>query len=291
MKKLIFIFILIVAANVLSAQDLIVRTDSTKVEAKITEISDYEIKYYDWDNQSGPLYIVAVDKIAYIKFANGKVTNYSNHVNSLSTDVDAVAIGRKNIIKVSPFSPITAHLDFEYERVFAKRMTCVSEIGFVGVNANKYLSNGSYGAFVSGGVRFYKGQEIRERNTYYNNNFSGLYAQAKLGFEAYNYDFEYTSYDGTDYVEKKINENAVGGSIVFGLGRQWVFGGRATVDVGGALGYVFVNEFTYTRNVYSWNDENSVSTNTVKNRLFHAGYFGNDMGLAGDLWLRIGFVF
>jgi hypothetical protein len=291
MKHLLLFITLIAASFGISAQDLIVKTDSTKVEAKITEISDFEIKYYDWDNQSGPLFIVAVDKIAYIKFANGKITNYANHANSLSTDVDAAAINRKNILKVSPFSPMTGHLDFEYERVFSKRMTCVSEVGIIGVNANKYADNKGLGVFFSGGLRFYKGQEIREKNTFYNNNFSGLYAQAKLGFEVYNFDYNYWEQSSTGSTEKTQNENVVGGSIMLGLGKQWVFGGRVTVDVGAALGYVFVNEYTYTTQELLWDGSSTSNTYTITNSLFHTGNFGNDLGLAGDAWLRVGFVF
>ena len=291
MKHLLLFIILIASSYGISAQDLIVKTDSTKVDAKITEISDFEIKYYEWDSQSGPLYILAVDKIAYIKFANGKITKYSNHVNSLSTDVDAVAINRKNIVKVSPFSPMTGHLDFEYERVFSKRMTCVTEVGIIGVNANKYADNKGLGVFFSGGVRFYKGQEIREKNTFYNNNFSGLYAQAKLGFEVYNFDYNYWEQTSTGSAEKIQNENVVGGSIMLGLGKQWVFGGRVTIDVGTALGYVFVNEFTYTTQEYVWDGSYTSNTYTITNSLFHTGNFGNDLGLAGDAWLRVGFVF
>ena len=291
MKHLLLFITLIAASFGISAQDLIVKTDSTKVEAKITEISDFEIKYYDWDNQSGPLFIVAVDKIAYIKFANGKITNYANHANSLSTDVDAAAINRKNILKVSPFSPMTGHLDFEYERVFSKRMTCVSEVGIIGVNANKYADNKGLGVFFSGGLRFYKGQEIREKNTFYNNNFSGLYAQAKLGFEVYNFDYNYWEQTSTGSTEKTQNENVVGGSIMLGLGKQWVFGGRVTVDVGAALGYVFVNEYTYTTQELLWDGSSTSNTYTITNSLFHTGNFGNDLGLAGDAWLRVGFVF
>ncbi len=291
MKHLLLFITLIAASFGISAQDLIVKTDSTKVEAKITEISDFEIKYYDWDSQSGPLYIIAVDKIAYIKFANGKITKYSNHVNSLSTDVDAAAINRKNILKVSPFSPMTGHLDFEYERVFSKRMSCVSEVGIIGVNANKYADNKGLGVFFSGGVRFYKGQEIREKNTFYNNNFSGLYAQAKLGFEVYNFDYDYWEQTSTGSAEKTQNENVVGGSIMLGLGKQWVFGSRVTVDVGVALGYVFVNEFTYTTQESLWDGSYTANTYTITNSLFHTGNFGNDLGLAGDAWLRVGYVF
>jgi hypothetical protein len=170
-------------------------------------------------------------------------------------------------------------------------MTCVSEVGIIGVNANKYADNKGLGVFFSGGVRFYKGQEIREKNTFYNNNFSGLYAQAKLGFEVYNFDYNYWEQTSTGSTEKIQNENVVGGSIMLGLGKQWVFGGRVTIDVGTALGYVFVNEFTYTTQEYVWDGSYTSNTYTITNSLFHTGNFGNDLGLAGDAWLRVGFVF
>jgi hypothetical protein len=43
MKHLLLFIILIASTCGISAQDLIVKTDSTKVEAKITEVSDFEI--------------------------------------------------------------------------------------------------------------------------------------------------------------------------------------------------------------------------------------------------------
>lgn len=288
MKKLILFIVLIATANVLLAQDVIVKKDSTKVECKITEISDYEIKYVEWDNQSGPLYIVGVDKIAYVKFANGKVTSYNNHINSISTEADANGINRKNIIKVSPFSTMTGHLDFEYERTITNRISCVAELGIVGIETIRDYSMDAYGGFVGGGIRLYKNQAVRQKGTFYNSNFSGLYAQAKLGFEVYNYDFQYYTYLEGDKVERTINENAIGGSLMFGLGYQLVFASRVSIDAGGSLGYVVSNKFTYLSNPYN---ATSTLTKTVVNDLFHAGGFDRGYGLALDGWLRIGFLF
>ena len=106
-----------------------------------------------------------------------------------------------------------------------------------------------------------------------------------------NFDYNYWEQTSTGSTEKTQNENVVGGSIMLGLGKQWVFGGRVTVDVGVALGYVFVNEFTYTTQEYVWDGSYTSNTYTITNSLFHTGNFGNDLGLAGDAWLRVGFVF
>jgi hypothetical protein len=289
MKKLIVFVFLAALASGICAQDLIVKTDSTKIEVKITEVSEYEIKYYEFDNLTGPVFILGVDKIAFIKYANGKVSSYKGHVNSISTDIDAASINKRNILKISPFSPITGHLDFEYERVFSKRMSCLTELGIIGVNANEEAEIKGQGAFLSGGVRLYRGKEVRHKNTYYNNNFSGFYVQAKLGLEAYKFDFEYETYEGNSYKDITRNERAVGGSFMLGFGMQWIFAGRVSVDLGGAFGYVFVNDFTYSK-ILSY-PRGDVSTTTVTNSLYHTGNFGNEIGIAGDGWVRVGFIF
>jgi hypothetical protein len=149
-----------------SAQDLIVKTDSTRIVAKITEVSEYEIRYIEYENLTGPIFILGVDKIEYVVYSNGKVANFKGQIKSLNTDIDAANINSKNIVKISPFSPITGHLDFEYERVFSKRMSYTTEFGIIGINGSEDLKIKGQGAFVSGGVRMYKGQEIRRKNTY-----------------------------------------------------------------------------------------------------------------------------
>ncbi len=53
------------------SQDLIVKTDSSKIEAKILEIRTSEINYKLFNFQEGPLYVVSKSDIAYIVYANG----------------------------------------------------------------------------------------------------------------------------------------------------------------------------------------------------------------------------
>ena len=59
------------------AQDVIVTTDSKKIEAKILEVSKYEIKYKDADNLEGPTFILSVNDINSIVYSNGKVVLYN----------------------------------------------------------------------------------------------------------------------------------------------------------------------------------------------------------------------
>ncbi len=70
-------FINIILFSLLSSigfcQDVIIKKDSTKIDAKILEISQTEIKYKIFNYQDGPLYIVSKNDIAYVIYSNGLV--------------------------------------------------------------------------------------------------------------------------------------------------------------------------------------------------------------------------
>lgn len=59
------------------AQDIIVTTDSKKIEAKILEVSDTEIKYKEKDYLEGPTFVMATNKISSVLYSNGKVVLYN----------------------------------------------------------------------------------------------------------------------------------------------------------------------------------------------------------------------
>ena len=76
MKQFLFTFIFVVLTVFCFAQDIIVTTDARKIEAKILEISETEVKYKENDNLEGPTFIISTNNISSIVYANGKVTLY-----------------------------------------------------------------------------------------------------------------------------------------------------------------------------------------------------------------------
>jgi TonB family protein len=78
MKKLLFLFLTLVAFACVSAQDIIVTKEAKKIEAKITEVSKAEIRYKELDNLDGPTFILSTDNIVTIIYANGKVVIYND---------------------------------------------------------------------------------------------------------------------------------------------------------------------------------------------------------------------
>lgn len=73
MKKTILL-LLAVMCGVLTAaaQDLIIKTDQTQVEAKVTEITPETVRYKRFSNPDGPTYVLPVRDIRYIQYANGE---------------------------------------------------------------------------------------------------------------------------------------------------------------------------------------------------------------------------
>ena len=53
--------------------DIIIKTNSEKIEALIQEVSDTEIKYKKANNPNGTLFIISLDEVATIIYANGEV--------------------------------------------------------------------------------------------------------------------------------------------------------------------------------------------------------------------------
>ena len=72
MKKTILLLVAALCGVLTAAaQDLIVKTDATKVEAKVTEITPDAVRYKRFSNPDGPTYVLPVADIDYIQYANG----------------------------------------------------------------------------------------------------------------------------------------------------------------------------------------------------------------------------
>ena len=60
----------------LKAQDLIVKIDGTIIKAKITEVTDEDVKYKKADNLEGPVYTASKVNLSAINYENGTVEKF-----------------------------------------------------------------------------------------------------------------------------------------------------------------------------------------------------------------------
>ncbi len=78
MKKFIcLIFAVCCGIAAAAAQDLIVKTDASKIEASVLEVSPDAVRYKRFSNPDGPTYVLPVAEIHYIQYANGEKEFYS----------------------------------------------------------------------------------------------------------------------------------------------------------------------------------------------------------------------
>ena len=74
MKEISLTFFFVMVAILCFAQDIIVTTDARRIEAKVLEVSDSEVKYKETDNLEGPTFVISTSNISSIVYANGKVS-------------------------------------------------------------------------------------------------------------------------------------------------------------------------------------------------------------------------
>ena len=80
LKNLILCLLLCIASA--SAKDVITKTDGTKLDAKVEEITETLIKYRKASNPSGPIYSIAIESVANITYENGDVDTFDVSIES-----------------------------------------------------------------------------------------------------------------------------------------------------------------------------------------------------------------
>jgi hypothetical protein len=73
MKKVLLVLISVLITFSVFAQDIIVTREGKKIESKVLEINEYDIKYKNLENLDGPIYTMKKSEIATILYANGQV--------------------------------------------------------------------------------------------------------------------------------------------------------------------------------------------------------------------------
>jgi len=78
MKKITYLLALVLLSAQTWAADIIVLKNSTRIDAKIIEVGEFEIKYKKANNLNGPTFVQKTDAIASIIYENGDVQSYAN---------------------------------------------------------------------------------------------------------------------------------------------------------------------------------------------------------------------
>ena len=90
-----------------AAQDLIVRTDASKLEAKVIEITPEAVRYKRFSNPDGPTYVLPVAQIHYIRYANGEKEYYTKTIPATPLTPATPAAPETPAAPATPATPAT----------------------------------------------------------------------------------------------------------------------------------------------------------------------------------------
>lgn len=94
MKRFLLMLLCAAAFVPMWAQDIIVTTTSERIDAKVIEVSETEVKYKRKDNPNGPTFVLSTSKIASIAYKNGKVQTFKQTTKPTNT----TSTGNENVI-------------------------------------------------------------------------------------------------------------------------------------------------------------------------------------------------
>lgn len=77
MKKAILFLLLSAVGATAAAQDLIVKRDASRIEARVSEVAPDAVRYKRQSNPDGPTYVLPVSEIEYIRYANGEEDRFA----------------------------------------------------------------------------------------------------------------------------------------------------------------------------------------------------------------------
>lgn len=270
MKKLILILTAVLISTAMYAQDRIYKRNGEILEAKVTEIGDFEIKYKSWDNQEGPTYVVETNKIKKILFATGDVKIFDeDHIVPL-----ALADQRKNVIKVGFLDPLAGFTSVTYERSIKPGRSWEATLGIIGLGVD-INDNNPRGASARFGYKFIKSPDHYIRGMKSAHILKGAYVKPEVIFSAFGED--YREYDPWMNRYTTIRNQVTAGALLLTFGKQLVYDNAFAIDYYFSIGYGFSNSTNVDERPYGNN----------------YGFAGGDkdMPIAINAGLRIGGLF
>lgn len=293
MRKILFTSIAFCCFSLIAqSQDKIYRQNGKIIEAKIVEIGSSEIKYREFSNPSGPIYVLETDRIKKIVYENGKEEKFVENFK----DPERYADQKKKALKLNFLSALYGYTELGFEKSTGVGKSFELSVGVIGAGKAGILEYNYYnsqlgevkrepfGFFVSGGYKFGKLPDFlifgKTKATHI---MQGTYVKpiAYLG----NYSENKIVYKGNNQYEVG-RQNVTFGALQLELGRQWVLGESFVLDTYWGVGYGFDNKkpsYEYQYGGYQYYDDYS-AYNYVNAR------GGKSPGVSATFGIKLGWL-
>lgn len=289
-KSILLTILLLAAAQIIFAQDKIYRNNGKVVLAKVIEVSASEVKYKEFNNQEGPVYVLESDRITKIVFENGKVEKFSDNFR----DPERYAGQSNKAIKVNFLSPLYGFFEVGYERNVSFGKSYEFSLGIIGAGKSERLyytssqlgevKRGQVGLFVSGGYKFGKLPDLL---------IFGKSKASHLMQGTYLKPIVYLGHYKENIIINKANniteigkQNVTFGALQLELGRQWVLGEKLVLDLYNGIGYGFDNK----EDTYQYVNSTPYYYDDVSAFNYANGRVGKSPGLSFSFGIKLGLL-
>jgi hypothetical protein len=217
------------------AQDIIVKTNNDRIEAKVLEIGLDEIKYKLWANLDGPTVSIEKAKVKQIIYANGTVQEI---------EIDKMDVGGQNYdetkvnnIRTQFLAPNWGHIYLGYERSISRDVSIDGGLGIIGPGRRETLLADESGFYIRGGSKFRLLKETVVKGEKYRNVLHGSFIKPELVFGVINYDVEYYQNFSNDSEILRASRTNFG--LLLNFGKQWIAADIISIEINGGFGYGF----------------------------------------------------
>jgi hypothetical protein len=263
-KTLLLIFAIAVTALVtdVTAQDVIVLKTGDKVEAKIIEINDVEVKYREYNDPDGIIFTMSRGKIREIRYETGRREKEEPEEMDEAYYVD----DGKHAVKLNFIALANATTILLYEYGLNPGSSLEAALKINGLGFNNQEERSGFGFDV--GYKVKMGSLFRKRGSYRPKHFlAGGYFKPVVGFNYVKFD------EGHDY--NKYTYVHFG----FDFGVQWVLRNAIALDL--FLGWHY----------YGGNFEDKYGGDTGSGGFINDGNLFGDSNSALSIGMNIGGVF
>lgn len=243
--KLVAITVLLcLSTSFILAQDTIVKKNGQIIISKVTEIGPTEIKYKDWNNLEGPIYVIYREEVRKIKYENGKEEIIMPDL--YSTNQEAQIINKTQAAKIGFFAPLNNHIELGYERMIKMTTNLETKIGII-YPFIKEISNYDdiRGGYLKVGIKYLLGQDYYIKGMRFVHPLKGSYVKTEMiycYFKKYDVTVGHVHQQNPQYgyliytsVQGDVAYNT--GAINLIYGRQFILGNLLTLDLYVGLGY------------------------------------------------------
>jgi hypothetical protein len=239
MKKLLLFFGIILLSGKAYNQDIIFKTNGDEIKSKVIEVAENVIRYKNYTNLNGPVYVLSITSIFMIKYENGEKEVFRQQPTTAIRSSGAPENTTKPKDTGSAKNEKNSFFKYHQDKYFALATGVGNSYGGIGLRAQARFG-GSVGFGIHAGAGWYPGIEYESCFAFAGGvkffPYKGIYINAQFGVLGKQLAFSYVYDPYYGYSYDYYNQVMYGPSILTGV--DWIFGSHFGFNAAGGISII-----------------------------------------------------